>query len=62
MSTIKEVYLQCDFCNEITRDCKGTSSCSVKIMRQQAIKGGWKRLAGKDKCPDCVLKDTLSHE
>lgn len=49
---IKEIFPQCDFCNTTYPDeWKGES---VEVVREQMRKAGWKRVNGKDKCPECI--------
>ncbi len=49
---IKEIFPQCDFCKVTYPDeCKYESVAGVKVKMK---KSGWKRVNGKDKCPECI--------
>ncbi len=51
MSTIVEIFMQCDFCSTTYPDDKHTS---ITLARASARKGGWVKMGGKDMCPDCA--------
>lgn len=51
MTTIVEIFMQCDFCSTTYPDDKHTS---ITLARASAKKGGWAKMGGKDMCPDCV--------
>lgn len=57
MTLIVEIFPQCDFCLETYPDSKHTT---IKMARHDMCQGRWpwKRVKGKDMCPDCVA----SHE
>jgi hypothetical protein len=53
MSIIREVYPQCDYCNEAYPDV--TYETNKRCVEDMKI-FGWKKIKGSDMCPDCVLK------
>jgi|GEM_PF-5915839 len=55
MSIVIEVFPQCDFCEETYPD---TRQSTVKDCRKYCM-DDWKKVKGKDMCPDCQKEKGL---
>jgi hypothetical protein len=53
MSVVKDIYIGCDWCNNVSAEGGQAPADSVGLARLFAREAGFHRVAGKDVCAEC---------